>query len=134
MSKRYARRLAACGAALWGLAGCASVSVHDVAWGPVDGPLCEVRVESGYGTPVEARALAGGREIDLGVVEPESAHAFSVPCAHRAVTVYRVVPAGPSSENHLDARAQALVVDRTTVVTIRPPATRRSAASLPTRQ
>lgn len=126
MERRHLIRTSQLAVALLALSGCAHASVHDVAWGPVDGPMCDVRVESDYGAPVEARARAGGLEIDLGVVEPESAHEFAVPCAHRAVTVYRVVSTGLEAENRLDSRAQALHRDGVTLVTLRP-STRRSA-------
>jgi hypothetical protein len=103
------------------LSACATAAKHDVAWGPVDGPMCEVRVESDFTIPVEAEARAGGLEIDLGVVEPGTAHEFGVPCTHRAVTVYRVLRIGRGAESQLDARAQALDADEVTIVRLRPP-------------
>ena len=84
--------------------------------------MCEVRVESDFTIPVEAEARAGGLEIDLGVVEPGSAHEFGVPCAHRAVTVYRVLRVGRGAESQLDGRAKALDADEVTIVRLRPPA------------
>jgi hypothetical protein len=128
MSKRSAKFMVlAVGTALVGSA-CATSNVHDVAWGPVEGPMCTVRVESEYGMPVEVGARAGGMRIDLGVVDPETAHEFSVPCAHRAVTVFRVVRPGMGAENRLDAHAQALDPDRITVVLLRSTTALRSPA------
>ena len=126
MSTRRLIRISQLASTLLVFTACAHASTHDVAWGPVDGPMCDVRVESEYTTSVEARARVGGREIELGVVEPASAHEVTVPCAHRAVTVYRVIPSGPDAENRLDIRAQALQRDDVTLVTLRPSA-RRSA-------
>lgn len=126
--KRNAKQLVlAMGAALMGSA-CATSNVHEVAWGPVEGPMCTVRVESEYAMPVEVGARAGGMRIDLGVVDPESAHEFAVPCAHRAVTVFRVVRPGMGVENRLDAHAQALDQDRVTVVMLRSTTALRSPA------
>mgnify|MGYP001816223917 CR=1 FL=1 len=108
------------------LSACASASKHDVAWGPVDGPMCTVRVESDFAMDVDAAARAGGREIDLGTVEPDAAHEFVVPCEYRAVTVYRVIPASLGEGSRLDARARALDTDDVTVVVLRPASARRA--------
>lgn len=100
---------------------CASAgSTHDVAWGPVDGPMCTVRVESAYDVPVEAGATVGTREIELGELEPDGARQFGVPCSFQAVTVFRVTRSGEDSVNRLGSRARALAVDEVTVVTLRP--------------
>ena len=100
----------------------------DASWAQVEGPVCTVRVESHYETPVEAGVTAGARQVYLGEVEPGGKREFGVPCAYRAVTVFRVVRAGGSGETRLGAHARALDVDGVTVVTLRPTAVRLSGA------
>jgi len=73
------------------------------------------RGDKRFTIPVEAEARAGGLEIDLGAIEPGTAHEFGVHCTHRAVTVYRVLRIGRGAESQLDARAQALDADEVTI-------------------
>ena len=130
MSIRNAKRTILTGAlALLG-SGCASSGAHvpDPSWALVDGPVCRVRVESHYDTPVEAGATAGARQVYLGEVAPGGERDFGVPCAYRAVTVFRVVRAGGTGESRLGAHARALDATGVTVVTLRPTAARLSGA------
>jgi hypothetical protein len=103
---------------------CATGSDVQVAWGPEAGPMCTVRVESAYDMPVEAAARVGVREISLGVVDPDGEREFGVPCAHRAVTVFRVLRSGDRDETRLGAHSRALHARRVTVVKLQPSATR----------
>ena len=130
MSKRNVKRTILVAALALVGTGCASTrsSVPDAAWARVEGPVCTVRVESRYDAPVEAGATAGAREVYLGVVEPDGKREFGVPCAYRAVTVFRVVRAGAHGEARLGAHARALDVRGVTVVTLRPTGTRLSGA------
>lgn len=100
--------------------GASSGSEFANAWGTTTGPMCEVRLESAYATPVEAGASAGAKHIELGVVDPHETRDFVVPCAHRAVTVFRVLRAGGKPVNRIDSQARALDTGRVTVVTLRP--------------
>ena len=99
---------------------CASTGGPDVAWGPVDGPMCTLRVESGYDVPVEAGVSAGSREIDLGELEPNDARELGVPCAYKAVTVFRVGRVDGRASTRLGSQARALDADQVTIVTLRP--------------
>jgi hypothetical protein len=86
--------------------------------------MCSVRVLSDYDVPIELGASAGAHEVALGLVEPEASRRFAVPCAYRAVTVFRVVRSGAFGEAHLGAHTRALDARRVTEVTLRPSAFR----------
>jgi len=101
--------------------GSGATSFAEVVWSPDSGPLCTVRVESAYDHPVEAGASAGARTIHLGSVDPGGSRDFAVPCAHRAVTIFRVARSGEAVEARLGAHSRALDSGEVTVVSLRPP-------------
>ncbi len=121
MSQNNAVRLALVAVVALGASACAFGSgsnVPDLGWGMVDGPMCEVRLENGYGTPVELGAIVGGREIALGLVDRGDDQRFEVPCSYQAVTGFRILRRGQRFESRVDQRARALVPGGVTVVVL----------------
>lgn len=87
--------------------------------------MCDVRIESAYGEPIEAGVRAGAREVSLGTLEPHTKIDIVVPCSYGAVTVFRLVVRDErGGDARLGLRSQALHPDRRTVVTMRPEANR----------
>lgn len=92
--------------------------------------MCDLRIESAYDEPIEAGVRAGAREVSLGTLEPDESVEIVVPCSYGAVTVFRLVQRDEfSADARLGLRSQALDPQRTTVVTMRPLASRAHAYS-----
>lgn len=82
--------------------------------------LCTVRVRSAYDQPIEAGVRAGAERLELGTLEPDDEVDVDVPCAFDAVTVFRVVRNGGSTDAWIGPRSRALDPLRITTFTLRP--------------